>query len=99
MKKDIGQDGIFNFERVDCPMRGECLHENKVCCPVFNSKLSNSELRVMKLVYSGFNNDDIADKLYISPHTVKNHIKSAYAKLGIHEKSDFIRYANSHNLF
>jgi len=30
---------------------------------------------------------------------VKNHIKSVYRKLGIHEKSEFIRYANKNNLF
>ena len=98
-KKDIGRNGVFNFERVDCPMRGECPHENKVCCPSFNSNLSDAELRVMKLVYDGCDNDEIADQLYLSPHTVKNHIKSVYAKLGIHEKSEFIQYANKNNLF
>ena len=42
---------------------------------------------------------DIADTLYLSSHTVKNHIKSAYARLGVHEKSEFIRYAKDNNLF
>lgn len=98
-KKDVGRSGVFNFERVDCPLRGECPHENIVCNPRFNSRLSDAELRVMKLVYEGNVNDDIADVLYLSPYTVKNHIKSVYAKLGIHDKSEFIRYANSNNLF
>lgn len=98
-KKDIGHNGVFNFERIDCPMRGECPHENIVCNPKFNSKLSDAELRVMKMVYEGCDNEDIADTLYLSPHTVKNHIKSVYAKLGIHEKSEFIRYSNDNNLF
>lgn len=98
-KKDIDSRGIFNFERIDCPMRGECPHEGKVCLPKFNSKLSESELRVMKLVYNGYSNDEVADTLYLSPHTVKNHIKSVYLKLGIHEKAEFIRYANNNNLF
>ena len=98
-KKDVSSGGIFNFERVDCPMRGECPHENVVCNPRFNSRLSDAELRVMKLLYEGLDNGEIADKLYLSPHTVKNHIKSAYAKLGLHEKSEFIRYAKENNLF
>lgn len=97
--KDIGHNEVFNFEMVDCPMRGECIHEGKVCLPKFNSKLSESELRVMKLVYNGYSNDEIADTLYLSPHTIKNHIKSAYLKLGIHEKAEFVRYANNNNLF
>lgn len=53
----------------------------------------------MKLVYDGKSNDDIADSLYLSPHTVKNHIKSVYRKLCIHEKSEFIQYAHNNNLF
>ena len=46
-----------------------------------------------------FNNEDIAERLYLSPHTVKNHIKSVYLKLDIHEKSEFIQYAHKNNLF
>ena len=98
-KKDIDGRGIFNFERVLCPMRGECPYENIVCNPKFNSKLSDAELRVMKLVYEGCGNEEIAERLYLSPHTVKNHIKSVYLKLGIHEKSEFISYAHNNNLF
>lgn len=97
--KDIDRKGCFNFERVSCPMRGECPHENIVCNPVFNSKISDAEIRVMKMVYDGCNNEEIADKLYLSPHTVKNHIKSVYLKLDIHEKSEFIQYAHKNNLF
>lgn len=98
-KRDIEPGGIFNFERVNCPMRGECQHEGIVCHPKFNSKLSDAELRVMELVYQGASNNDIADTLYLSPHTVKNHIKAAYAKLGIHDKAEFVRHAAKHNFF
>lgn len=98
-QKDIDNATNFNFERVSCPLRGECPYENKVCNPRFNSRLSDAELRVMKLVYNGYSNDEVADTLYLSPHTVKNHIKSVYLKLGIHEKAEFIRYANNNNLF
>lgn len=91
--------GKFNFEKVDCPMRGECRFENVVCFPKFNTRLSDAELRVMRLVYEGVGNEEIAERLYLSPHTIKNHIKSVYAKLGIHEKSEFIQYANKNDLF
>lgn len=98
-KSDIDRSGRFNFEKVECPLRGECKFEGIICCPKFNSKLSDAELRVMKLIYYGASKDEVAEQLYISPNTVKNHIKSVYLKLGIHEKSDFIRYAESNNLF
>lgn len=97
--KDVDGKGVFNFEHVNCPLRGRCSHENKVCSPTFNSRISDAEMRVMKMLYDGHSNDEIAESLYISPHTVKNHIKSVYLKLGIHEKSEFIQYAHRNNLF
>lgn len=97
--KDIDASGHFHFERPNCPLRGECKYENVICNPTFNSRLSDAELRVMKLVYEGLSNEEVADKLYLSPHTVKNHIKSVYLKLGIHEKSEFIQYAHNNHLF
>lgn len=96
---DIGRGRKFHFEKVECPLRGECRFEGIICSPKFNSKLSEAELRVMKLLYQGASKEDIAERLYISPYTVKNHVKSAYLKLGIHEKSEFIRYANENNMF
>lgn len=98
-KPDVDTRGGFHFEKVECPLRGECKHEGIICSPKFNSKLSEQELRVMKLIYNGASKEDVAEQLYISPYTVKNHIKSVYLKLGIHEKAEFIQYANNHNLF
>lgn len=98
-KVDVFAKDYFNFENVECPLRGECKYERVICFPKFNSKLSEQELRVMELVYNGATNEEIGERLYISPHTVKNHVKSVYCKLGIHEKSEFIRYANKNNLF
>lgn len=98
-KADVTKNGTFNFEKVECPLRGECKHEGVICFPKFNSKLSEQELRVMELIYKGATNYEVGENLYISPHTVKNHMKSVYCKLGIHEKSEFIRYANDNNLF
>lgn len=98
-KMDVEVTGAFNFEKVECPLRGECRNDGVICCPVFNSKLSDAELRVMRLVYDGATKEEIAEQLYLSPHTVKNHIKSVYCKLGIHEKSEFIQYANKNHLF
>ncbi len=92
-------DGSFNFEKIHCPLRGECKHEGVICQPKFNTRLSAAELRVMKLYYESDNIDRIADKLYLSGHTVKNHIKASYAKLGIHSRAEFIKYALKNHLF
>ena len=89
----------FSFEKVQCPIRGECPFEGIVCMPKVNSQLSKKELEVMRLIYDGCSNEDVAERMYLSPFTVKNHIKSVYSKLGIHEKSEFIQYASKNNLF
>lgn len=96
---DINQDGRFNFEKVSCPIRGECQHECVICMPKFNSKLSPAEMRVMEPFYRGWSKEKIAEYLYLSPGTVALHIKNSYIKLGIHEKAEFIRYVNDNNLF
>lgn len=97
-KRDY-KDGVFNFEKIACPLRGECKYEGVICMPKFNSRLSDAEMRVMRLYYDNESIDRIADRLYLSGHTVKNHIKAVYAKLGIHSQGEFITYANRHHLF
>lgn len=42
---------------------------------------------------------EIAGMLYLSPETVNNHIRNIYYKLGVHDKAEFIRYANDNSIF
>lgn len=96
---DLDSQHRFHFERVACPLRGECPLENVVCNPVFNSKISDAEMRVLEKVFNGYSNKAIADSLFLSIHTVHNHIRNAYTRLGIREKAEFIDYAHRNNLF
>lgn len=96
---DVKRDGTFCFEKVSCPMRGECRYDGVVCRPMFNSRLSKAELRVMELYYRNTKIEKIADKLYLSGHTVRNHIRAAFSKLGVHSQAEFITYANRNHLF
>lgn len=96
---DIAGNGKMNFEHVACPLRGECKGENVICHPRFNAKISESEKRVLKLLYNGMSKDNIADELCLSVHTVNNHIRNAYQRIGIHEKAEFIKYVNDHKLW
>jgi DNA-binding NarL/FixJ family response regulator len=45
--------------------------------------LSNTELNILKLVSEGKTNQEIADNLFISVHTVKKHIYNIFKKLNI----------------
>lgn len=98
-EKDISRDGTFHFEKVSCPLRGECPFEGVICMPKFDSSLTKAEERVMRLWYKGKSKEEIGEELSVSPGTVKNQIKSAYLKLGVHSEAEFVKYANEHNLF
>ena len=101
---DISENLKCNFEYVECPLRGECEHENIICRPTFDSKLSAAELRVLRFWAQGLTKEEVAQELYLSPHTVHSHINNAYRRLNflgirIRDKADFVRYAEQHNLF
>lgn len=96
---DLATSGKMNFEHVTCPLRGECLHENIICHPEFNSRISEAEKRVLKMVYDGHDTEYIAESLCLSVHTIKNHIRNAYNRIGIHEKAEFIKYAKDNKLW
>jgi len=49
-------------------------------------QLSNREREVLFLMSRGYDNPAIAERLFLSEQTVKNHISHIYGKLGIHER-------------
>jgi len=52
--------------------------------------LSGREMEVMDLIASGRSNVDIANKLFLSEKTVKNHVNRIYAKLGVRTRAEAI---------
>jgi len=50
-------------------------------------------MQVLKLVAQGLNNKDIAEKLFISENTVKNHIRNILDKLHLHSRMEAVVYA------
>lgn len=56
-------------------------------------ELSARELEVLQLIAQGLTNDQIARKLVISSHTVNNHLRSIFRKLGVASRSAATRYA------
>ncbi|MGV0786020.1 AAA family ATPase [Mycolicibacterium sp. XJ2] len=45
--------------------------------------LTESELKVVQLIAEGATNRSVAQQLHLSPHTVKTHLRNAFAKLDI----------------
>lgn len=57
--------------------------------------LSPSELHAVRCFANGMSHSEIAAKLGISRHTVRNQLANAYQKLGIHNKVELIRLVSS----
>lgn len=53
-----------------------------------DAKLTTRENEVLLLLSKGMNRDEIATKLFISPETVKMHIKNIYRKINAKNKVD-----------
>ena len=57
--------------------------------------LSDREREVVSLIAAGSTNREIADQLYLSPHTVKEYTSGVYRKLGVRNRAEAVKRAQS----
>lgn len=55
--------------------------------------LTQREEEVLGLLAEGLSNDEIGDRLSISRHTVARHRENLMRKLGLHSRSELVKYA------
>jgi DNA-binding CsgD family transcriptional regulator len=60
------------------------------CEPV---SISDRELEIIKLIAEGYTNNEIAEKLFLSHHTVNTHRKNILQKLGVNNTASIVMYA------
>ncbi len=60
--------------------------------------LSERELDVLQLLAKGLPRQEIAAKLFLSPHTIKSHIRNIYGKLGVHNQMQAVAKARGLSL-
>jgi DNA-binding NarL/FixJ family response regulator len=57
--------------------------------------LSEREREVVSLIAAGSTNREIAERLFLSPHTVKEYTSGVYRKLGVRNRAEAVKRAQS----
>jgi DNA-binding NarL/FixJ family response regulator len=65
---------------------------------LITSKLTDRETEVLRLIAKGLSNTDIADRLFLSEGTVRNHVSAILAKLGVTDRTQAAVVAIQHGL-
>lgn len=60
--------------------------------------LSRRELEVLRLLAAGLNTKSAADRLHVSPATIRNHVQNLFGKLDVHSRLEAVAYASRHRL-
>lgn len=60
--------------------------------------LTPRETEVLKLLASGANTKIAAQRLGVSPSTIRNHVQNMFMKLGVHSRLEAVAYARTHEL-
>jgi DNA-binding CsgD family transcriptional regulator/tetratricopeptide (TPR) repeat protein len=60
--------------------------------------LTTSELTVARLVAEGLTNREVAERLFVSPHTVSSHLRHVFSKLGITSRVELARVARDYEI-
>jgi DNA-binding NarL/FixJ family response regulator len=60
--------------------------------------LTHREVEILALVVQGLTNPEIAERLFLSNHTVKTHINRIFAKTGSRDRVAAIAYAQRHGI-
>ena len=60
--------------------------------------LTQREVEILSLIAQGLTNGEIAERLFLSNHTIKTHINRIFAKTGSRDRVAAIGYAQRHNI-
>ena len=65
------------------------------CDPI---SLSEREVEIIKYIAEGLTNKEIADKIYLSTHTIMTHRKNIMGKLGVNNTAGIVIFAVKENM-
>ena len=60
--------------------------------------LTEREIEILRALAAGDSNKQMAEKLWLSAHTIKYHLTNIYRKLGVTCRTEAVRHAYEHRL-
>jgi DNA-binding CsgD family transcriptional regulator len=87
----LHHEALADARRVGRALRGLGVQRRIVSHPRAKTgwdSLTDSELKVVNLIAQGATNQSVAQRLHVTPHTVKAHLHNAFAKLGINSRAE-----------
>ncbi len=99
-KLSSGYDEILYYEEGKLALEKKIRHQvgNSQNGEALYKELSHREVTILKLIVRGLTHQEIADKLFLSIHTVNTHRKNINKKLGIKTVSGLSVYAIMNHL-
>lgn len=107
--KDCDQDEIIEAiyktskgEKFICgKIANALLNEKSTTIPEYSCQgmnISDREMEIITLIAEGYSNKEVADKLFLSTHTVTTHRKNIMNKLGVNNTAGLVLFAVRENL-
>lgn len=66
--------------------------------PASGEILTRREIEILELVATGASTHAIAERLHVSPATVRNHVQNILGKLGAHSRLEAVAWATRHRM-
>jgi DNA-binding NarL/FixJ family response regulator len=94
--RETAMGGRFFCGQILNTIRKESIDVNDLELTEFNCEavsITERELEIITLIAEGYTNVEIAEKLFLSPHTVNTHRKNILQKLGVNNTAAIVMYA------
>ena len=83
-----------NIDNIFIPIKADHASEEKIKLIYNKYKISKREKEIVQQICQGKTNQQIADELFISLQTVKDHTHRIYSKIGINSRMNLVQMVN-----
>ena len=73
-------------------------NSDDIACAAAEVKLTKRQKQLILLLDQGLTNNEIAETLHISEHTVKVHMSRLFRRIGVNSRTQTLHYARRHGL-